>query len=99
MSIQPDPSAFRSASAVGREQRTLWLAVIHVAFNDFFERPVGADDPARQAEAREEAERFLFDRSGEWAESREKIAAMAGVNGEAVRMEAWRRLDAATALA
>lgn len=54
----------------------LWRAVIKQAWDDFFKH----QDV--------EAEKFLFDTWGEWADSRKDICAAIGVDAEALRERA-----------
>jgi hypothetical protein len=84
----------------------LWLSVINQAMLDLF----GASDNQlvggksdrswrgkRAAEIRAEAEAFLLDQRGPWAEHRALACALAGLEPEGLRMAAWKRLEAMTA--
>lgn len=63
-------------------------------------RPVslnGGTGAKAKAWVQAEADHFLFDVRGPWAESRESMCANAGVDPDVLRREAGRRLEAATA--
>ena len=76
--------------------RTLWIAVVAQAWNDAFMAPrsIPAGSTPGQADmARGEARRWLTLDFGDWANDRETVCELAGVDPDMLRRVARRKLD------
>lgn len=87
MSLEPDEE-FASPNPEAR----LFAAVLAQAVNDLFYSPGALADRSAKARTREESLRLLTDETGDWADHREFLCSMAGLDPVAFRQRILERL-------
>ncbi len=81
--------------AAGQGTRQLFCAVIALAIEDAFCTATVAKSNGASCAGNDQREalRFLLDERGEWAEARERICTMAGIDATALRERMLKRKD------